>query len=79
MPKVDFVLDERALTVLKPYFHVQGGSVAIVCGVFTGEFVVKRDFRSYGGEVIEGNGFGSGGGLREAFVLQSVTEVHECS
>ena len=77
-PPVNFEIDPSAVGSLSPFFKPTGGT-ATACGVLRGQVVVKNRFhRGKAGAGPVGNGFGSRGAFRYAFVLQSVTEVHSC-
>ena|ERR1041385_5871558 len=77
-PRVTFDLDPQVDQLLKPFYRPLGG-VAYACGNFTGQLFYKRIFWSRMlGAGPQGNGYGSRGASRLAFVLQSVSEIHAC-
>jgi hypothetical protein len=70
-PKVDFRLDAQAIEQLSPFFRPTGGS-SRACGLFVGQIAYKRHFRlRQEGGGPQGNGYGSRGSFRFAFVLRS--------
>lgn len=77
-PKVDFGTDQRSVDLLTPFFRPAGGA-AEACGTLVGRVVVRKHFhiKNFGGGP-QGNGYGSRGVLRFAFVMKSVTEVQQC-
>ena len=77
-PPVSFEIDPGALTSLSPFFRLTGGA-ATACGVLRGQLVAKNRFHlRQAGAAPVGNGFGSRGAFRYAFILQSVTDVRSC-
>ena len=77
-PPVNFEIAPGVLSSLSPFFRLTGGS-ATACGVLRGQLVTKKRFhlRHAGGGPM-GNGFGSRGAFRYAFILQSVTDIRSC-
>jgi hypothetical protein len=78
-PIVPFEADKNVMERLRPFLKLTGGA-AVACGMISGEFAYKKDFKKqhFGGGP-QGNGFGPRGAFRFAFVLQSVIEISACS